>query len=287
VTRITSSEEDRSVKRLGIALALGGLALATALAGPARSASAARPLNLASLKLPALRPLTPPHGDYEIEAIDAYVMPGTPTDLWLAVMIAEGPGFLGGSPTEVELGCAVAHNFSIDSTGEIDYTSADEMEVAADTTTPPPSYLSGYAHLSGPDLSETTTNNAYSAAFLGAQDSATDLYGSGAAGVFPGYVQGSVSTYGWMHSAITSLGSAGPPVVPGTAPLLPDSGKMVISLRGVVAHLPVAPPGTGTITFSTGAMQCQIGGHTSYPIQDFIGSPFVAPVLTPLYVAGD
>jgi hypothetical protein len=266
------------VKRLGIALALGGLALATALAGPARSASAARPLNLASLKLPALLPLTPPHGDYEIEAIDTYVMSGTPTDLWVAELIAEGPGFLGGSPTEVELACAVAHNFSISSTGDLNYTSADEMEVEADISTPPPSYMSGYAHLSGTDLSSTITNNVYSAAFLGAQDSATDFYGPAAAGVFPGYIQGSVSTYGWMHSAVTSIGSSGPPPTPAVSWLLPDSGKMVISMRGVEEHFPANPPGTGLDTFSPGAMQCQIGGHTSFQL---------APTeeVFPLYVA--
>jgi hypothetical protein len=266
------------VKRFGIAVALGGLALATALAGPAGNplgvASAATTLNLGGLKLPALLPLTPPHGDYEIESIDDYVMPTTPTDLWVAEMIAEGPGYLGGSPTAVALFCAVAHNFSFSSTGEVDFSSADEMETVASTTTPPPSYLSGYAHLSGTDLSPTITNNVYSAAFFGAQEPTPTVPPT-----YPGYTQGSLSTHGWMHSAITSFGSSGPPPTPFTSLLLPDSGYMVISLRGVVIHLPAAPPG-GPPTFSPGAMQCQIGGHTSYTALST-----VLGVLPPFYVA--
>jgi hypothetical protein len=268
------------VKRLGIAVALGGLALATALAGPAGNplgvASAAPTLNLGGLKLPALLPSTPTHLDYEIEGIDSYVMPGTPTDLHLALMEVHGPGMLGGSPDTVTLACLVFHNFSMNSTAPlgIAFTSADEMFVDTDTFTPPPSYLSGYAHVSGPDLSETTTNNAYSAAFIGAQAPFTTVPPT-----YPGYTQGSVSTYGWMHSSVTNLGSIGPPPTPAVAQLLPDSGKMVISLRGVVEHLPANPPGTGLDTFSPGAMQCQIGGHTSYP--------FVldGTIQLPLYVA--
>jgi hypothetical protein len=250
-------EEDALVRRLGLGFVVATLALTSLLAGRTSSASAA----------PG-RPHAPTshHGDWFVTAENAYDVPAADgsTDLVYAIATTIGPGFTGGTPSFfVQITCGVLHHWNPAGGGS--FTTGEEGDVVAGLIPgpPPPTYVSGYGQVSGanvnPGPTPPVTTSVYSAVFAGGESPATASYGPGAAGVFPGYTQGTVTSQGWNHfNDVTGTRYA-------------DSGTMNVSVRGVLASFTgptfVFPPSS----FTTGALQCQLGSQPT----DTVGLTFV------------
>jgi hypothetical protein len=235
-------------------IAAGGRPAATATAAPARP----------YLQLPKL---TPHAHDWFIESQNAWDVPAGDgsTDLYAAEVGADGPGILGGSPTDVEMFCAVFHHWNPAGFGS--FTTVDEGSVAYFSSFPPgpPAYVVGYGQVSGADAS-TASQSVYAGLHVAAES--PDFYNyfipeapvRGAQPVEslapPGYVQGVATTQNPLHFDN------------GFFPPYPDSGTITISIRGVIEHQTF---NSFPFIFSDGAIQCQLAHQPT----DVAGSEFV------------
>jgi hypothetical protein len=236
------------VRRLGIGLAAATLALTSLLAGQTHSTSAASSWRF------GMPNFTPHHGDWFIAAYTAY---DVGTDLYAMYAAVSGPGFIGGSPTDVDLGCAVLHNWN---PATMTFSTGQGIRVDADAgITPPPTYDSGFGVVSGANVlsgfGPNGSTSVYAAEHAGGQNPDYYVY-LFPTGQYPFYTQGTVTTSGWLHFNNTIIPS---PITFGTR--YPDSGTLTISLRGVMANLTGPSNPLVPTSFTNGALQCSIAGQ--------------------------